>query len=299
MRILEVGRRAGLSKVGYGREGRQLVASGHAQLVVWSLETFEQERVVPRAAPVTPLDCLFLPGGRAFLEANGYWKAVDELPAAANLSEDHLRHAGHLTPLTGFRCFAADGKSVLRETYSQSWQSPQRLALWDFAGTFVRGYPRAGLLGKDAAAFSPDGKILALDGAGVTIALFDSVTREQVAQLTHTHRVFGLTFSPDGKRLAASAGRTVRIWSVPGGECLHKFRAFRGYSKCRAFSPDGTLLVAGSSEGRVRTWDVESGRELSDHAWRQGAVSDVAFAPDGQTAAAACGEAVVVWDVDI
>ena len=297
MRILEVGRRAGLSKVGYGREGRQLIAAAEGRYIVWSLETFEQFAVIGRG-PVMSLDCLFVPGGKAYLEAHGDWTTVEELPEPTRLRAWHLDQIRDLTSLTGFRCFAADGKSVLRETYSQPWQSPQRLALWDFAGTCVRGYPRAGSMGKSGAAFSPDGKILALDGEGVTIALFDAVTREFLAQLTHTDRVFGLTFSPDGRRLATSAGRTVRIWSVPGGECLHKFRAFRGYSECRAFSLDGTLLVAGSREGRVRTWEVESGRELSDHDWRQGEVADVAFSPDGQTAAAACGEAVVVWDVD-
>ena len=300
MRILEVNHRGVVSRVAYGREGRQLVAIVGDRFIIWNLETFEQERVIPRIAPVMPLDCMFVSGGRAFLEANDYWKADDELPRAPKLTLGHLQQVGKLTSLTGFRCFAADGKSVLRESYSHPWQSPQRLALWDFAGTCIRGYPQAAVRGEHWAAFSPDGMFLAMHGASSKITLWDAIAREPFDELEHTDRIMGLTFSPDGRRLATSAGRTVRIWSVPEGKCLHKFRSFRTYTECRAFSPDGSMLVAGSREGRVRIWDVESGRELSDHNWQQGDVSDVAFSPDGLTAAAACrNQAVVVWDVDI
>ncbi len=298
MRILEVGNRANVSKVAYGREGRQLIAAVGDRFVSWSLETFERERVIPRVS-LMPLDCLFVPGGRAFLEANGYWKAEDELPGAEKLSAGHLQQMGNLNSLTGFLCFAPDGDSVLRVSYAQPWQSPLRFALWDFGGLCVRTYPHAGSMYSRWATFSPDGSLLAIGGMSALVKVWDAISREQIAELEHTDSVFGTTFSPDGRRLATSAGRTVRIWSVPEGKCLHKFKAFRAYTECRAFSPDGTMLLAGSREGRVRIWEVESGRELCDHDWQRGGVSDVAFSPDGLTAAAACSkQAVVVWDVD-
>ena len=146
--------------------------------------------------------------------------------------------------------------------------------------------------------FSPNGTTLALSRLTYTTALWDAASGEPITELEHTDRILGIAFSPDGSRLATSAGRTVRLWSVPDGRCLHKFRSFRAYCDCVAFSPDGAMLVAGSREGRVRIWEVESGRELCDHDWRQGDVSDVAFSPDGLTAAAACKQSVVVWDVD-
>ena len=297
MRILEVGRRAGISKVAYGREGRQLIAAAEGCYIVWSLETFEQLAVIGRGRVIS-VDCLFVPGGKAYLEAHGDWTAVEELPEPTRLRAWHLEEIRDLTPLTGFLCFAPDGRSFLRESYGLPWQSPQRIAMWDFAGACVRTYPQAGAWSPTLAAFSPDGTVLALDAGTYTTTLWDAVSREPTVELVHTDRVFDLAFSPAGRRLATSAGRTVRVWSVPEGKCLHKFRAFRAYTECVALSPDGALLVAGSREGRVRTWDVESGRELSDHDWRQGEVSDVAFSPDGQTAAAACRKAVVVWDVD-
>ena len=303
MRILEVGHRGGVSKVAYGREGRQLIAVADGRFVIWSLESFERDRVLPPSIPTySALACLFIPGGRAFLEANGYWRAGDDLPHIPRLTLEHTGHLGNLTKQTGFLCFAHDGRSFLRESYGQTWQSPNRIALWDLMYNCVRTYPQAGASSPAYAAFSSDGSLLALGGQGytTTVGIWDAISREPIIELEHTDQIFGLTFSPDGRRLATSAGRTVRIWSVPEGKSLHKFPAFRAYTECRAFSPDGTMLVAGSREGRVRIWEVESGRELCDHNWQQGDVADVAFSPDGLTAAAACRkQAVVVWDVDI
>jgi WD40 repeat protein len=303
MRILEVGlgHRESMSKVAYGRAGRQLIALAGDRFIVWSLETFEQVQVVARASMAMWLDCLFIPGGKAYLEVNGYWKAGDDLPNPRTQGLRHYHeHIFTLDDLTGFLCFANDGRSFLCETYGQPWQSPQRIALWDFAGACVRTFPEAGASSPNHAAFASDGMVLALGGGGsYTTTLWDAVSGAPIIELKHTDCVFALAFSPDGTLLATSAGRTVRLWSVPDGKCLHKFRSFLAYTECVAFSPDGTMLVAGSREGRVRIWEAESGRELCDHNWQQGDVADVAFSPDGLTAAAACRkQAVVVWDVD-
>jgi len=50
-----------------------------------------------------------------------------------------------------------------------------------------------------------------------------------------------------------------------------------------AFSPDGTRLATGSSEGVVRLWNVATRQELIGLKGHIDAVSSVVFTPDGQT----------------
>jgi RNA polymerase sigma factor (sigma-70 family) len=65
-------------------------------------------------------------------------------------------------------------------------------------------------------AFSPDGKLLATDGAMRTIQIWDIATGKVIMQFEgHRGRINSLAFSPDGKRLAsASEDSTVLIWEV-------------------------------------------------------------------------------------
>src|SRR5205807_749097 len=64
----------------------------------------------------------------------------------------------------------------------------------------------------DSADFSPDGKLLAAGGwGGQTVLVWELASRQQVARLTPGTRV---RFSRDGTVLAASSGKTVRLWDV-------------------------------------------------------------------------------------
>lgn len=66
-----------------------------------------------------------------------------------------------------------------------------------------------------------------------------------------------------------------------------------------AFSPDGTLLAAGRSNGMVGIWQVGTGRPLRHflHDLLGHAVRAVAFSPDGAYLAAAGGGHVAVRDM--
>ena len=50
-----------------------------------------------------------------------------------------------------------------------------------------------------------------------------------------------------------------------------------------AFSPDGRIVVTGSSDKTARLWEVASGREITVLRGHEDAVSSVAFNPDGRS----------------
>ncbi len=67
----------------------------------------------------------------------------------------------------------------------------------------------------DQVAFRPDGSLLALGSDGPLIKFWDLEKRKVLLSLLADRSLDGpLAFSPDGRRLAAVAGKVVRVWDV-------------------------------------------------------------------------------------
>jgi WD40 repeat protein/tRNA A-37 threonylcarbamoyl transferase component Bud32 len=123
----------------------------------------------------------------------------------------------------------------------------------------------------------------------------------------HANAVYGVAFSPDGKRLA-SAGRdgTVKVWDAETGKERASLERHISRVLCVAYSADGRRLASASWDRTVRVWDTAADREV--YSLRVLAhVLSVAFSPDGRHLAlgdargtvqirqGADGAAVIAW----
>jgi len=110
---------------------------------------------------------------------------------------------------------------------------------------------RGGLL--RGIAISPDGKTLAVSGAG-EVLFFDTGTYEQVGEpLRLAGLVEGesLAYSPDGRTLAVGGDHIVRLIDARTGEQLTEM-AFGGVATRMAFTKDGSQLVVLFSPGEAQ-----------------------------------------------
>jgi hypothetical protein len=126
-----------------------------------------------------------------------------------------------------------------------------------------------------------------------------------------------LSFSPDGRLLAASAkGHLIRLYEVVSGLEVRQFRGHPSGVFALAFSADGHTLASGGGgwewessgkspvvrfgnpEAAVRLWDVPSGKLLRSLPGHQGSVHTLAFLPDGSALlSGAEDDTVLCWDV--
>jgi WD40 repeat protein len=137
----------------------------------------------------------------------------------------------------------------------------------------------------DAAAFSPDGTIVATGAFDGTLTLWDAATGAVKATLQgHKDRVSTAAFSPTGAALATgSSDGTVRIWDPARG--TGRVLAAEGPVISElAWSPDASLLAASSEgDGTLRCWEVATGKLRFSKKVMPLTLRSVTFDPTGRT----------------
>jgi WD40 repeat protein/serine/threonine protein kinase len=152
--------------------------------------------------------------------------------------------------------------------------------------------------------FSSDGRRLAV-ACPQWVQLCDAQTgREQFRWLDPQDGFTEVTFSPDGRRLAAVGGNLavnrneeVKVWDTHTGEELLSLRGHVGGLKAVAFSPDGRRIASAGLDQTVKLWDADSGEGALTLRGHLDNVFCLAFSPDGnQVASGGLDKTVRIWD---
>jgi WD40 repeat protein/tRNA A-37 threonylcarbamoyl transferase component Bud32 len=251
---------ANLSKanVAVSPDGTRLVTAAEDNaLHVWDLGSgAEAARLRGHAAPVTAV--AFSADGTQIASGsvNGAVRLWDARRLVAG--RELLAHDGAVTALA-FRPGDATLASGSLDGTVRTWSRTLAGLLADITGA----------RGMTAAAFSPDGRWLAIapQGAG-TIELWNPRTVDRLRVLdTAGAIVHQIVFAPDGRRVAAILASSaedgdVRVWSLADGEAEAVLVGHERGAVGLAFNTDGARLVTTSGDGTVRLWEVSSGRRL-------------------------------------
>ena len=119
-------------------------------------------------------------------------------------------------------------------------------------------------------AFSPDGNAI----VGSQNQVWSIVTKEKIATFSPGRHV---AFSPNGKTIASSAGRTIILWDIVTQQELVRMESEASIDTL-SISHDGTLVAGAGSDGLVKVWEVNTG-ELKNTFEHNDRVKSIAFSP--------------------
>ena len=150
-------------------------------------------------------------------------------------------------------------------------------------------------------AVSPDRKTMAIGKRSGALEFWDLKNGKIDQQPTHTRRVAGVTFSPDGGTVVSSDFHgVIKVWDVSRRRSSSRFQPQSSPISSIAISPDGKTLATGRTDRAINLWDLKTGKLVVTLNGHKGPVWAVSFSPDGKTLASGSGDNTVrLWNVSL
>ncbi|MCI0684301.1 MAG: sigma-70 family RNA polymerase sigma factor [Gemmataceae bacterium] len=151
---------------------------------------------------------------------------------------------------------------------------------------------------------APDGRTFAV-ARHTEVNILDAPTGRTVRTFALKKITRSVSFSPDGKYLAATGGHwkdpkvpyETTIFDLAAGK---EFVALQGHEAVvyrAAFAPDGKTVVTTSYDRTIRVWEFPSGKPIGFLTGHKSWAKGIAFLPDGTLVTASLDKTIRFWDV--
>jgi len=309
-------------------DGKRVATGGEdRRAIVWNFDTGEEVSRIPERSERVDSLC-FHPDnrrlavgagdgslslwdtetGETLFEFGGHKNIVDSLafsPDGQKLASGSWDNTARIWKVhTGQPIGVHESKSQLRVGFDENCQClalgswGEEAHIWDAEGNKQKAVLKGRFhgFGIIAAAFSPDGTLVATGGRDGTARVWDTETGQQKQYIKgHIDTIRALAFDPSNQYLmTGAADRTARVWDLKNGREFVEYRGHGDIVNAVAIGPDVTLPATASSDGTAKLWDSDLATGHKTFEGHSAHVWTVVFSEDGSELLTSSGEGV--WE---
>jgi WD40 repeat protein/serine/threonine protein kinase len=274
----------------FSPDGKALAIGDYShRLQVVNLASGNADVNIPEAHSQGITSVAWSPTGSIIASGSGYVGGPIRLWDAAS-GRLHGELAGH----TGWICeliFAADGQRL----YSAS--ADQTIRIWDVEQQRCLATLRGSRDEVHGLALSPDGTTLASASKDGIVAFWSTVLHpdEEMPKVIPLGGLVWPVFAPDSRVFAMPIKGTVRLFDPATAREIEQIPALGTDVDNVIYSPDGTLLVSGSTRGTLRMWSCAERRLLRQLGDPNIPIHPIAFRADGKRLLSLDAEGKIIW----
>lgn len=270
-----------VNALAYSADGQWLAtAGGEAGVIVWNVESLEPARTIPASGEAVRALAFSLDGRH--IATAGELAAITVWDAATGeVVHEFQQGQGAIGSLV----FLPDGRLV-------SGGESGAVQVWDIeAGEQVGGYQNGDRPIWDMAV-RDDGLLVTVGGDEyLRVQVAESgESHGEIANMLH-HRMRAVAVS--GTLYAIASAQDVSLWDSTSGTRVGWIR-MPEKTESAAFSPDGTILAVGCTDGVIEFWDVATRTLRSTVDLERGSVMFVLYRSENEIVAAAEDGTLVV-----
>ena len=285
------GHTASVAGLSFSPNGTRLASAADDKTVrLWNTETGEEVAVLKgHTSSVTGV--AYRPDGNRLVSSSrdGTIKLWD-----AQAYEETATLKGH-RGVVYCVVFSPDGSCLA------SASGDNTVKLWDVeTGSEIRTFTGHTAIVRTVA-FDHAGKRLVSGGYDTKTRVWDVASGKQIAtaHATGGGAVFGVAFSPDGKRFAAcGTNESAQLFATLSGQEIMGLSPGKASVESVTFNPDGTRLAgAVAGNGTIRIWDAPHKHETAILSGHSDTVTSVTFSLDGSRIYSESEHEKLVWSV--